>query len=110
MTTTIPETLTKYQSLYTLTKREGRVLLYALTRRGKPWGFEVMIAQHREPAMLGGKLLPGGEALPSSSHWGVFGWSYPPGDEARANDKFATCCIRFSPPPEPVRIVRRKLT
>lgn len=87
----------KYGSLYTQVKRVGRVVLYRLTRNGVPKGYEVMVVQKRPPTVMpGGKLLPGGEALPSSSMWGVFGWSFLASGESVAEQRFASSCKHFN--------------
>jgi hypothetical protein len=93
---TIPSEFTKYGSSYRLIERKGRVVLYELSRKGKPDGFEVMVVQHRKPVELGGRIIPGGEALPSTSLWGVFGWSYLPTQRAEASHKFARTCKHFN--------------
>lgn len=97
----IPYEYRKYGQLFTLRQRSGRVVLYASKNpdSGEARGFEVMVIQNRPAAVLNGKFFPACEALPSSSHWGVFGWSFLPTEEKRAIDKFANVCKRFNPKP-----------
>ena len=96
----------KYGKNYTLTIRAGRVVFYVCrTPGGESRGSEVMVIQNKEPASIKqqgkpDRVMPGGEALPSSSMWGVFGFSYLPTESERAHEKFHHLSRRFNPQPE----------
>ena len=105
-TATIPTSFTKYGATLQLIEREGRVTAWSVVSpAGRLVNYEVMVIQQRKPAMLGGRYLPGGEALPSSSLWGVFGWTFLPTEADRMHERFAKACKHFNPPVR--RIVRR---
>jgi hypothetical protein len=103
----IPEQFHKYGRDYKLVKRDGRAVMYVITRKGVLVGWEVMVVQNRKESVLGGKVFPAGEALPSSSLWGVFGWSYSDGGLDLCEARYAKVCKHFNP--QPVRRVVRRV-
>jgi hypothetical protein len=99
---TIANAFNKYGSEYALVKREGRVALYSTSRDGKPTGHEIMVVQSRKSSMLKGREITAGDALPSASAWGIFGWTFGLSQEAACSDRFARTCKHFNP-----RVVRK---
>ena len=101
---TIPTEFDKYGQHFTQTRRVGNVVQYLRAKvNGEPVGCEVMVIRMRKESVLHGKVMAGGESLPSPSQWGTFGWSYLKGEEDKADQRFAICCKQFNMR----RIVRR---
>jgi hypothetical protein len=89
---------------FTLIRREGDIALLSKTKPHytRP-SFEVVRIVHRPAEMIKGKPYPAREALPSTSTWGTYGWTYctledalvrfnklqqcPPGIEGAAQDE-----------------------
>jgi hypothetical protein len=86
----------KYASTYKLLEHVGKVVLYSLSRGERLLGFEVMVMQHRQAAVLGGRELTGGDSLPSTSSWGQFGWSYLSTQQESAKSRFERACKTYN--------------
>ena len=94
----IPYEFKKNGMFFSLQQRSGKVVMYACRHHetGKPRGFEVMIIQIRPEGRIGGNVIRGGECLPSTSQWGVMGWSFLPTEEERATARFKKACKHFN--------------
>jgi hypothetical protein len=70
--------------------RCGNIILVELSKDGQT-GWEVIkVRRHVKDLTLRGKTIAqaGDEYLPSSSRWGLYGWSFLGGDAAGAIRKF----------------------
>lgn len=109
--TTIPYEFTKYGRNFTQILRNPKAVMYKISHpeRADDKGYEVMLIQNRKETMLGGRMLAGGEALPSSSMWGIAGWSFLISQYDEALAKFQSVSGKPVVVRKPIRrLVRRK--
>jgi hypothetical protein len=68
--------------------REGAIAILEKTKRGITSArfFEVVIVRRHNGFTIAGNVIPPGESMPSSEHWGTHGWSFS--DAERAWAKF----------------------
>lgn len=74
---TIPNEFTKNHATFRKVKREGSRAIYSRQGTGsKQVSYEVWKIFKHNGYTLGGITFPPGECIPSSSMWGLRGWTY----------------------------------
>ena len=78
----IPQQYTKDGYTHTLLQRDGKVAIYE-QRKGDILYFETVVIRKRtaDNDFVGTKA--GDEYIPSSSEWGIYGWTYTSYEQAR---------------------------
>lgn len=61
--------------------REGDYAVYRRTMSSGQFQFEVIVVQRQAEKEFQGKVYPPMEIYPSSSQWGVFGWTFVGSEE-----------------------------
>ena len=73
----LPKKFDKKGFTYTQIKRVGDRAIFEQSKEGQEGTtFEVVKINRHNGYELGGQKIPPGEAYPSTSQWGVAGWTY----------------------------------
>jgi hypothetical protein len=85
----VPEKFSKKGFKHVLIKREESVALYKRKSEesGHNWHYEVVIIAVHDGTYINGNLIEAGEIYPSTSQWGMMGWTY--NDINMAEKKFS---------------------
>jgi hypothetical protein len=74
---TLPKQFEKKGFTYKQVKRIGDKAIFEQTKKGQEGiTYEVVKINRHNGYELGGQKIPPGEAYPSTSQWGVAGWTY----------------------------------
>ncbi|MFW6272681.1 MAG: hypothetical protein ACOC2U_02740 [bacterium] len=73
----------KYNTYYSLVKREKDVAIFSLSYDQKNIvGYDTVIVQKNPQFEINGNIIPAKEAIPSAEMWGKKGWSWKTLDAA----------------------------
>lgn len=86
----LPLEISKKGFVYTQVKREKDIAIYkqkSLDEVVKGEWFEVIKIKSHDGMTLGGNYIPPSEMYPSSTQWGVLGFTYPNLEDAKSKFK-----------------------
>lgn len=110
---TVKPSFDKYGCRFTQLRRRQSVALYEYRNpEGALRGFELVVLRNQEATVIKGRNgqadtpIEAQEVYPSSSQWGVFGWTLLPVQEAEAHIRFAE--LAQAKHPEEVTAFRKR--